>query len=197
MNKSTSLASHDVTVGAGAVAEKEAAFAAFFAPSTPSNDAAYQPESVMEIKPALSDNAAKVKRDAVGNAFVLPSESRQAWALWQEIVEQVATALHCPPDERRNIKSQFATGDKGFMKVILSTAQIYDIPLTDSFEFWQLVRPDLHWVHVIDDRSKQALYIPFGKIAAGAHDDARDLFHGATLRLSELVPKPLGADDQG
>ena len=190
MNKSTSLASHEVTVDAGAVEEKEAAFAAFFAPN---NDATYLPEPM----PTPNDCAPLSSHETVADVFVLPSDSRAAWALWQAIIEEVATALHCPPDERRNIKAQLATGDIGFMRVVLSTAQIYQIPLTDSFEFWQLVRPDLHWVHVIDDRSKQAFYIPFGKIAVGEHDDARDLFHGATLRLSELVPKLLGADGQG
>lgn len=186
MNKSTSLASHDTTLAAGAVAEREAAFAAFFAAG---HDAVYQPEPV----PTPNDCAPLSSPKAVADVFTLPTESRAAWALWHEIIEQVATALHCPAIERRNIKAQFATGDVGFMRVLLSTAKIYEIPLTDSFEFWQLLRPDLHWVYVIDERSKLSFYMHFGKIAAGARDDGRDLYHGATLRLSER-PKALGAD---
>ncbi|WP_288843447.1 hypothetical protein [uncultured Deefgea sp.] len=189
MNKSTSLASHDVTSGAGAVAEKEAAFAAFFAPS---NDVAYQPEPMAHSDSEPSECQTPAPRPVPLDLFLLPSASRAAWSLWQEIIEQVATALHCPPDERRNIKAQFATGDVGFMRVLLSTAKIYEIPLTNSFEFWQLVRPDLHWVYVIDERFKQSFYMHFDKIAPGAANDGRDLYHGATLRLSELVPEPLG-----
>ncbi len=193
MSKSPSLASHDVTLGAGAVADKEAAFAAFFAPN---NDVVYQPEPMALSEPVPSECDASVSRPAPLDLFLLPSASRAAWSLWQEIVEQVATALHCPPDERLSIKAQFATGDVGFMRVLLSTAKIYEIPLTNSFEFWQLVRPDLYWVYVIDERSKLSFYMHFDKIAEGARDDGRNLYHGATLRLSELKPEPIGADCQ-
>ncbi len=175
MSKALSLAGQ-------AVDDKKAAFAAFFAPAHESN---FLPST--SGRAVLTDAIAPPQaahRDECRDSFLLPSHSRATAALWRKIVAEVAAALWCSTEDRRFLLAQLHQQDPSYLRTVLQMAQAHQIPLIQSFEFWELVRPDLLWLRVVDTRSGVACFMSLGALPAGAAEDGRDLYHGATVTLS-------------
>lgn len=178
MSKSPSLASQ-------AVDDKKAAFAAFFASA---NESSYQPST---SGAALEADAIAHPQAAHGeqcrDLFLLPSHSPATASLWRDIVAEVAAALWCSTEDKRFLLAQLPQQDPSFLRTVLLMAQAHQVPITQSFEFWELVRPDLPWLRVIDTPSGVACFMSLGTLPAGAADDGRELYRGATVTLSALA----------
>lgn len=176
--------SNNPSLARQAVDNKKAAFAAFFAPA---NESSYQPSTSGD---AFETEAIAPPQSVQGvkpcDLFLLPSHSTATASLWRNIVDEVATALWCNKEDRRFLQAQLHQQDPSFLRTVLEMAQAHQVPLTQSFEFWELVRPDLLWLRVVDTRSGVACFMSLGALPTGAADDGRDLYRGATVTLSAL-----------
>ncbi|MBM3117846.1 hypothetical protein [Jeongeupia naejangsanensis] len=105
--------------------------------------------------------------------------TKDDWGLWREITGQVADHYDASDAETADLMRQLAGQDPAFLTLLLDEARRHALPVTERFDFWQLVCPDHALLRIVTPTHS-------GFIALPADRPGARLYHQATATLSPM-----------